>query len=54
MEERMPLFDYDCPACEKLFEIGVPLEKIEEPIKCPYCGKELTKLPSAPKTIIIR
>lgn len=49
----MPLYDYSCSECMKLYEISVKLELINKDIKCPTCGKTLKKLVSAPKRINI-
>jgi len=40
---KMPMYDYRCEDCDKTFEIYVPLDKLEEEIKCPYCKKPLKK-----------
>jgi len=31
----MPLYDYDCPKCEKVFE---SISKPYDPVHCPDCG----------------
>jgi putative FmdB family regulatory protein len=36
----MPLYVQVCEKCDRVFEYMVPLEKFEEPIKCPGCGEE--------------
>lgn len=41
--EYMALADYECKECEKQFEIYTKPDNTEK-VKCPYCGKELTKL----------
>lgn len=49
----MPLFDYFCKKCSKIFEINVRLDKLDKKIRCPYCEKGLKKVVSAPKIIRI-
>jgi len=49
----MPLQDYFCTNCEKVYEIIVPLAENDKKIKCPHCKKLLKKHISAPKTIKI-
>ncbi|MCK4328781.1 zinc ribbon domain-containing protein [candidate division WOR-3 bacterium] len=49
----MPLQDYHCKQCNKIFEIIVPLSKNDKEIKCPYCKQTLRKRISAPKIIKI-
>jgi putative FmdB family regulatory protein len=42
----MPLFDFECPACDKSVEI---LVRANETPECPECGSvKLTRLLSAP------
>lgn len=44
----MPLYTYECGACEKIFDIRHSIkEKVEECESCKTIG-ELTRLPSAP------
>ena len=49
----MPMQDYFCAKCHKLYEIMVPLRLTDKKIKCPHCKKALKKHISAPKTIKI-
>jgi putative FmdB family regulatory protein len=49
----MPLQDYYCNKCAKIYEIIVPLAETDDKIKCPHCEKDLDKHISAPKTIKI-
>jgi putative FmdB family regulatory protein len=43
----MPIYEYECRACEHQFEFLVRPPAFEEPSDCPSChGKELTKLHS--------
>jgi putative FmdB family regulatory protein len=49
----VPIQDYHCKKCSKLYEIIVPLSKTDDEIKCPHCNEVLAKHISAPKTIKI-
>lgn len=49
----MPLQDYYCKHCSKLFEIIVPLAQNDKKIKCPHCKKALIKQLSCQKVIKI-
>uniref|UniRef100_A0A6M3KVC4 Putative regulatory protein FmdB zinc ribbon domain-containing protein n=1 Tax=viral metagenome TaxID=1070528 RepID=A0A6M3KVC4_9ZZZZ len=49
----MPIYDYYCIKCAKIYEIIVPLVEIDKKIKCPLCKKVLKKRISPPKTIRI-
>jgi putative FmdB family regulatory protein len=40
----MPLYDYHCPKCAKLFEILVPLKDSKTPVLCKYCQEQLKKI----------
>lgn len=39
----MPLHDYYCTKCDRVFEILVRSDRLDEPIKCPGCGEALKK-----------
>jgi putative FmdB family regulatory protein len=39
----MPLYQYYCLHCERVFEAIVPLKEYDKKIKCPKCGKEMNK-----------
>ena len=39
----MPLHDYYCLDCQKVFEVLVPLKKTDDAVKCPKCRKTLKK-----------
>jgi len=39
----MPLFVYKCLKCLKVYEIIVPLAKLDKKIRCPHCKKALKK-----------
>jgi putative FmdB family regulatory protein len=41
--EKMPLFDYECPACQHEFE---GLYKFEDDVPCEKCGAQTKKLPT--------
>jgi len=48
-----PLYSYTCddPKCEKsrkIMDFVVPLRQYDAKVKCPKCGKPLTKVLSAP------
>ena len=49
----MPLQDYSCVHCAKIYEIIVPLAENDKAIKCPKCKEVLVKHISPPKTIKI-
>ena len=49
----MPMQEYFCKKCAKLYEILVPLAKTDDRISCPHCEKDLIKHISAPKIIEI-
>ena len=41
----MPVYEYECPACEKVFEVQQRIS--DDPLKtCPDCGGEVKKLVS--------
>lgn len=41
----MPLYEYLCKKCQKVFEILQLSSKDEKEVKCPHCGsKEVEKL----------
>ncbi len=44
----MPMYDYVCENCKKMFELIIPLAECGKIVKCKYCGKELVRLPSTP------
>ena len=39
----MPLYDYECEACNHRCEILLPYSKRDEPGPCPECGKDKLK-----------
>ena len=47
----MPLFDYCCNHCIKVYEVFVPLKQLGDEIRCPVCDEVLVRLFSAPKLI---
>ena len=51
--KKMPNYDYMCLNCQKIYEISVRLDKIDEKIKCPNCKKKLKKRIHAPKIVRI-
>jgi len=34
----MPVYDYVCQDCHKIFELVLTLQEHEKEIKCPQCG----------------
>jgi putative FmdB family regulatory protein len=38
----MPLYEYQCKKCEKMFEILLSFRELDDPVKCPDCGSEET------------
>ena len=42
----MPLYDYVCKYCLKVFEVQVPLSEDGKKIPCPRCEKKLKKIMS--------
>lgn len=43
----MPIYEYQCPVCEKKFDKYVPMKDYNEPQSC-YCGATAQKIFSAP------
>lgn len=39
----MALHDYYCTDCERVFEVLVPMDRLDDPVKCPKCRKRLKK-----------
>ena len=35
----MPLYEYRCKSCGTVFEKLMPMEHIDEPTTCSYCGE---------------
>ncbi len=48
----MPIYEYICIDCLKLFDIMVELKENGKEIKCPYCDKPLQKKISTPNIVI--
>lgn len=45
----MPLYDYACFTCKRVFSETRSIAKRDEPGKCPHCGSwHSRKMPSAP------
>ena len=38
----MPLYEYDCPGCGRLFEERLPMSKADQAV-CPHCGNHHPK-----------
>ena len=34
----MPIYEYECPNCQQVFELMRPFSKSAEPGQCPRCG----------------
>lgn len=49
----MPLYEYYCEKCEKVYSIKVPLARYGEEIKCPHCGEPL-KMHISPVFFVIK
>jgi putative FmdB family regulatory protein len=39
----MPIYEYVCKDCDKIFEALRPMSQADEPIACAHCGKKHTK-----------
>lgn len=39
----MALHDYACYVCKKVFEVSVPMDKVDKQVKCPVCKQPLQK-----------
>lgn len=48
----MPMFDYYCKKCHKLYEIHVSLSENGKEIKCPHCEEILKKMLSTPYFVV--
>jgi putative FmdB family regulatory protein len=40
MEDTMPIYEYQCPKCERFFEKIQSIAEGGKPVACPYCGAE--------------
>jgi putative FmdB family regulatory protein len=40
----MPLYEYYCESCDKVFEALRSLRQSEEPSPCPDCGREAARI----------
>ncbi len=40
----MPIYDFSCEKCNKVFEVIVPLVDCLKPLKCKYCDEEMKKI----------
>ncbi|MBI4862512.1 MAG: zinc ribbon domain-containing protein [Candidatus Riflebacteria bacterium] len=38
----MPIYEYDCTACNKPFDLLIPVSRRDEPAACPECGSTRT------------
>ena len=48
----MPLYDFLCTDCKIEYEVKMPMANVDDPIKCPECGKELQKQIGSPFFVI--
>ena len=39
----MPIYEYECKECEKVFETIRPMSQADEPIPCAVCGAKHTR-----------
>jgi putative FmdB family regulatory protein len=49
----MPMFDWTCMKCLKIFEAVVKVADLDKEMKCPHCGEPIKRLVSAPRRINI-
>lgn len=40
----MPLYEYYCDKCDKIFESVQPITKSDQPIPCPKCGRKSDRI----------
>ncbi len=40
----MPLYEYYCQSCDKVFEALRPLRRSGEPAPCPECGRDAERI----------
>jgi putative FmdB family regulatory protein len=36
----MPLYEYECQNCKKIFTLVLSLREHDEPVACPKCGSK--------------
>ena len=48
----MPSYDFYCKDCQKVYDIYVPLKILDNPVKCPHCEKDMTKMLSTPYFVV--
>jgi putative FmdB family regulatory protein len=39
----MPIYEYQCPPCQRKFELLRPFSRADEPATCPLCQRTATK-----------
>jgi putative FmdB family regulatory protein len=39
-EGPMPIYEYECPGCQKRFSRLRPIREMDEPCRCPECGND--------------
>ena len=42
----MPIYEYKCPACQKIFEEWVHLSEMHDAVPCPDCGQASPRIMS--------
>ena len=42
----MPIYEYKCPACQKVFEEWVHLSEMHDAVPCPDCGQASPRIMS--------
>jgi putative FmdB family regulatory protein len=47
----MPLYDYQCPACELAFEVSRTFAQADDPVSCPLCNTEAKRQVTAPQAV---
>lgn len=40
----MPLYEYYCDKCDKIFESVQPISKSDQPAACPECGRKADRI----------
>jgi len=40
----MPVFDFECPGCEKVLEVSLSVGDCDAPVYCATCGSQMKKV----------
>jgi len=48
----MPIYDYLCPKCGRLYELIRPIEKRDDAGTCKGCGAKLSRVQSKPTVVV--